>query len=717
MRPTPADAARPRDLPAVASVAAGLLILAVLVVLDLQRGIPLGGTFAGGAVVAAIAADGRRTAAVAVLATGLAALSGTWHDYVGTMEWGLRLLACVLVCTAAVVAAELAHRRRQRLEHTTALAQAMLDALAGDLPGARTVGDVATVFTSQVSARLGALLVRAYVLDPDDRLRPLGRLDDAGTAEVEVPLDAPLPLAEVAGTGVSRHLRRPDDIRRALPETATPLTRVGSVHLLPLKIRDADDQDASDRPRGVLLLAFPRSDVSPRALHAFLGSLALAFTEALRRAEELAETDAVAVRLELLSAASARLTHRRTVDEVVEETCRLAVPRFADWCAVQLLQEDGLLSEAVIQHRDPETTRWARGLQDAYPSPQDAPTGSPAVARTGVPEHYAVIPDELIEAGAQSPAHLALLRRLGLRSAVVVPIRGEEDRVVGVLTLINADSGRLFGAEDVALADELAGIVGAALDSAADYEQQVERLETVTRVAEAAQRAILAPPPSRVGRLELAARYRSAVSEALVGGDLYEVVRTAEGVRLLIGDVRGKGLGAVRTATVVLGAFRSAAVGSRDVAAAARVIEELVRPHLPDAEDFVTATLVEVRHDGSFAVASCGHPAPVVLGADGASELEVDPDVPIGLGSAPRLVDGRLEVGESLVLFTDGLIEARLPSGDFVDHLPVLDEVGSGPLEAGLDAALCALQRATGGALADDLALLAVRLLESDDVD
>ena len=246
-----------------------------------------------------------------------------------------------------------------------------------------------------------------------------------------------------------------------------------------------------------------------------------------------------------------------------------------------------------------------------------------------------------------------------------------------------------------------------ALDTAATFEQQSERLAGVTLVAEAAQRAILAPPPARTGPVTLSARYLSAAFEAQVGGDLYEVVRGPSSVRLLVGDVRGKGLSAVRTATVVLGEFRAAAAGPGDVAHVAREIDRRILPYLPDGEDFVTGVLVDINHDGGFDIVSCGHPAPVLLSAQGVVEtVELDHSPPLGLGVDPVIARGKLAPGDRLLLFTDGLIEARSPSGAFVDPAPFLPAVATASFDCALDGLLASVKQAAGHALDDDLALL-----------
>jgi serine phosphatase RsbU (regulator of sigma subunit) len=121
----------------------------------------------------------------------------------------------------------------------------------------------------------------------------------------------------------------------------------------------------------------------------------------------------------------------------------------------------------------------------------------------------------------------------------------------------------------------------------------------------------------------------SAAQEALVGGDLYEVVSARDGLRLLIGDVRGKGLDAVRLATIVLGFFRAAAVESRNLGRLARQLEARLLPYLGD-EDFITALMLEISSDGTCSVVSCGHPTPLLARAGELLELACEPSPPLG---------------------------------------------------------------------------------------
>ncbi|MCM3882087.1 PP2C family protein-serine/threonine phosphatase [Frankia sp. R82] len=238
-------------------------------------------------------------------------------------------------------------------------------------------------------------------------------------------------------------------------------------------------------------------------------------------------------------------------------------------------------------------------------------------------------------------------------------------------------------------------------------EQQRSKLQRVQAVAEVAQRALLPAVPGRLDGAGFAARYLSAAREASVGGDLYEVVPTAHGIRVIIGDVRGKGLPAVRLASVVLGAFREAAVTWLDpeqvAAACARAVAREAGP-----EDFVTALVLDIHPDGRLGMCSAGHHPPRLVSPQGATRTLMlrSPSPPLGLADQFTVTNAFWEVGDRLLLFTDGLIEARDAGGRFFDLDEHLDLLLGGDQEEALDRLTTALDAHAGGALHDDLALL-----------
>jgi serine phosphatase RsbU (regulator of sigma subunit) len=271
-----------------------------------------------------------------------------------------------------------------------------------------------------------------------------------------------------------------------------------------------------------------------------------------------------------------------------------------------------------------------------------------------------------------------------------------------------------FGPDDLAFAEDLARRAAIAVANAEEFRRQKGRLAEITRIAEVVQHAILPPVPKRAGNLDLCTAYVSAAREALIGGDLYEIVQVPGAVRLIIGDVRGKGLEAVRLATVVLGEFRAAAVERDDLTALARQMDSRMRPYLGD-EDFVTALIAEVSSDGLASVVCCGHP-PALLFTGGERRYLGDADsLPLGLGADPAAVTRQLKRGDRLLLYTDGILEARDPQGRFIELEKVAVELAHGPLETVLDRIHQALRDAVGSDLDDDLALLVAEYQPPDD--
>ncbi|MER5867086.1 PP2C family protein-serine/threonine phosphatase [Kitasatospora sp. NPDC002040] len=205
-------------------------------------------------------------------------------------------------------------------------------------------------------------------------------------------------------------------------------------------------------------------------------------------------------------------------------------------------------------------------------------------------------------------------------------------------------------------------------------------LRALTRVAVAAQQAILLPAPERLGGVLTAVRYFALDDHADVGGDLYSAVETPFGVRVLIGDVQGKGMGAVRTAAVALGAFRQAARSVPDLADVGRRIETAVLVD-GDPDRFVTALFVEVGTD-HLTFAHHGHEPPVLLRSD-ATVVEIeppDPGLPLGLtewagGERPSTWQVPFGQGDVLLLTTDGVTDNRDEHGrpyPLLDRLPLL---------------------------------------------
>jgi sigma-B regulation protein RsbU (phosphoserine phosphatase) len=243
-------------------------------------------------------------------------------------------------------------------------------------------------------------------------------------------------------------------------------------------------------------------------------------------------------------------------------------------------------------------------------------------------------------------------------------------------------------------------------------EERERRLQRMTVIAEAAQRAVLRAMPTAVGAVGFAARYVSASREALVGGDLYEVAATPYGVRVIVGDVRGKGLDAVQLAASVLGAFRQTAFTTERLADVARGLDDVVSK-LSGDEDFVTAILGEFHEDGDVLLVNCGHHPPLLARREAPGELvdTGDPALPLGLGTEPEESRHSWPVGSRLLFYTDGLVEARDDRGVFFPLDGYAEAVATAGLEDALDDLVAELLAHTKRQLNDDMALvLAERL-------
>ncbi|MBK3631251.1 serine/threonine-protein phosphatase, partial [Streptomyces sp. MBT49] len=257
------------------------------------------------------------------------------------------------------------------------------------------------------------------------------------------------------------------------------------------------------------------------------------------------------------------------------------------------------------------------------------------------------------------------------------------------------------------------GLLAGALASALRGRRE-RVLADVRSVAEAAQHALLRPVPATVGPFEVAVRYSAAAAEARIGGDLYALVPTPYGVRMIVGDVRGKGLPAVGTAALVLGVFREAAYDEPDLLAVVDRIERSLARNL-GTDDFVTAVVAGYPRPGQLEVVNCGHAPPLLVGASLAvTAVEpTQPAPPLGLRAltdqTPSLQVLPFADGDQLLLYTDGVIEARDRDREFY------------PLVEGLARHLCddpartvgavhdELLAHVGGRLHDDAALLLIR--------
>jgi serine phosphatase RsbU (regulator of sigma subunit) len=268
----------------------------------------------------------------------------------------------------------------------------------------------------------------------------------------------------------------------------------------------------------------------------------------------------------------------------------------------------------------------------------------------------------------------------------------------------NGNSGT--GQHLVRLAD--VALVGAAAVVVAGVRVRRERqLGRLSKLAEVAQRAVLPVLPAHARRTDIAYRYQSATEDTVIGGDLYDCYHSRSHTRFLLGDVRGKGIGAVEQAARVIRAFRQAAAIQSDLDAVAEDMSGYLVPFFDD-EEFVTAVLLDTTDADRPLLVNAGHPPPLLVRRDGTCTfLETDADLPLGLGDRYRYQAFDWHPGDRLLLYTDGVSEARDADGAFLDLRQLGPLLAAQPLEASLDRLLEAVRaHAARGELSDDVAVL-----------
>jgi phosphoserine phosphatase RsbU/P len=240
-----------------------------------------------------------------------------------------------------------------------------------------------------------------------------------------------------------------------------------------------------------------------------------------------------------------------------------------------------------------------------------------------------------------------------------------------------------------------------------------KRFARVAQVAEVAQRVILPILPRTAAGVSVAARYESAAGDTLVGGDLFDCYLAPTHTRLIVGDVRGKGLAAVEQAARVIRAFRQSAAIEPELHQVARTMSEYLAAFFDD-EEFATALLVDITEPDRLTLTSCGHPPAVLLPNGGPIRfIDAPVGIPLGLGQDFSCVTVPWRRGDRLLMYTDGVSEARNERGDFLPLLEVAPKLRQGRIEEALAALLGEVSKHVAHGLPDDVAVV---LLENSGI-
>lgn len=481
----------------------------------------------------------------------------------------------------------------------------------------------------------------------------------------------------------------------------------GVVRWLEIWGRSIDEAQASDRLVGVV------ADITERRQ-------ADAVKEALLLAEQQARVDAehARERLAVLAEVSGLLSGSLDPQVVVDVLASSCVPRLAEVCVVSLLDDGGTLVDAKISAIDDDTLQAITELRRRRTAVGDVGGlwNEPEMAQPGTSTLLPAITDDDYQRVAVDADHLAAYRRFLPLSAIVLPLvaRG---RTLGVLTLIATRPGHRYDREMVVLVEDLATRSALAIDNARLF-------SSLNSAARSLQAALLPPTLPVISGLELGARYRVAEGELAVGGDFYDVIECDDrrwGV--VVGDVCGRGPDAAAITGLMRHSVRAAVVRESLPSRVLELTNEAVLDQIEDSR-FCTAAYLRIElgsEEGDpvrVLASSAGHPCPVILRADGSTEAIPCSGMLLGVVPAMKLVDIEITLsrGDAVVLYTDGVTEARQGSEQFGEErlhavLATLGGRSASEIAGGLDDAVTSFSSWAS----DDVAVFVARVPLADD--
>jgi PAS domain S-box-containing protein len=364
-----------------------------------------------------------------------------------------------------------------------------------------------------------------------------------------------------------------------------------------------------------------------------------------------------------LADASAALAGSLDYTKGLLAVSRLAVGVLGDLNAVHLADPDGSLRLVAAGFSDRDVAALGQRVQDQTTLNLRSTDGISKVLRSGEPLIYDTVAPEMLEAAAKDDEHLAALLGLGARSAMLIPISAGS-QVLGVLSFVSRASNGFFDADAVSLAEDVGRRMAAAVANARLYERE-------RSVASTLQSSLLSEVLPTTPGLEVASRFHPAGEGLEVGGDFYDVFRVGASTVIVVGDVCGKGIEAAALTAQCRFTARAFSDADRDPASVLNLVDSKVQEQaLPGDNRFCTAAYVllqpadtEIRGSAS----SAGHPLPLIIRTDGTvEEVQCEGSLLFVLGAPSRqTVEFTLRHGDALVLYTDGVTEARGERGWF----------------------------------------------------
>jgi len=397
----------------------------------------------------------------------------------------------------------------------------------------------------------------------------------------------------------------------------------------------------------------------------------------------------------------------RDLEGTLDAICAILVPDFADFCMIDVIDEDRVPRRAAVRVGAGGKDEFERGLIERMPStpPRMVEGGDRSSLE---PRFYERMSEDDLRGLSHDEDDLGFLQSLGLRSAITVALQARGE-VTGVLTVALAWSGRRYRREDARFAWIFAGRVALALDNSGLF-ADLERAERArAEIAETLQRGLLPSPLPHIRGWSIAAMYRPAGAENEVGGDFYDVFRVPGGWMLAIGDVTGRGARAATITAVARYTLRTAAVLTDDPLAALSTLNRALLARGDAALCSLAAVTLSEDSRQPVRIAVAGHPPPLLV--DGESVTEVagtDPVLGAFADAEWTIEHCAVEPGQLLVIVTDGITEAQGTEGRFGEER-LRSELGraSNPAMA-LQRLEGSLHAFTEGVHDDDVAILAI---------
>ena len=355
--------------------------------------------------------------------------------------------------------------------------------LAGALTPQQVLDVILTEGLRAAEARAGAI---GLVTDDGKAIELLaqsGYRGDVFEKYGRFSVDADLPMSHVARTGEPLFLESRAERNKLFPTLEGQGEDGHAIAVLPLALEG--------RLLGVIALSFGENMSFSEERRRMKVTLARQAAQALERARLYAAEQTARQRLAFMAEASELLSSSLDYEQTLKQVAQLAVPRLADWCAIDMVMPNGEIQRLAVAHEDPEKVRWAYELQERYPPDPDDPHGVAQVIRSGQPEFFPDLPEELLEELIGDDDELRrIVDELGLCASICVPLSAR-GRTLGALTLIAAEKHPVFDQADFELAVELARRAGIAVDNSRLFQEAEKGANAARALAYVADGVVL----------------------------------------------------------------------------------------------------------------------------------------------------------------------------------------------------------------------------------